>query len=111
MHPAKKGSLLATAEMDRIKTVLTSLTTMLQPNGKVHKFRFTDNLGLFKEPEILKSVNSCLGGTVRFSSPCLYLYPGCKAYFALVTTNEKQCHIFVAENDHDHISDKNKVSK
>ncbi len=61
--------------MNGIKTVLTSLTTMIQPDGKPHCVRMSNTLGIFRNPE-LKSLSS----VIQASSPPLCIYPGFKIY-------------------------------
>ncbi len=59
--------------MNGIRTVLTSLTTMIQPDGKPYCVHISNKLGIFREESELK-------GIIQASSPPLCIYPGFKIY-------------------------------
>ncbi len=61
--------------MNGIRTILTSLTTMIQPDGKPHCVHISNKLGIFRESE-LKDIH----GIIQVSSPPLCIYPGFKIY-------------------------------
>ncbi len=61
--------------MNGIRTILTSLTAMIQPDGKPHCVHMSNKLGIFRDPE-LKSFSNIL----QVSSPPLCIYPGFKIY-------------------------------
>ncbi len=61
--------------MDGITTILTSLTTMIQPDCRAYFVHMSNKLGIFRDPE-LKSFSNIL----RASSPPLCIYPGFKIY-------------------------------
>ncbi len=61
--------------MDGIRTVLTSLTSMMQPDCRAYCVHMSNILGLFTDPE-LKSFSNIL----RASSPPLCILPGFKIY-------------------------------
>ncbi len=63
--------------MDGIRTVLTSLTSMIQPDCRAYCVHMSNILGLFRDPE-LKSFSNIL----RASSPPLCILPGFKIYLA-----------------------------
>ena len=65
-----RRSMLATAEADRIRSTLTSLTTMLKPGDTTYKFRLLDQ-PIFPEQEIMEVISKdFLPG---FASPCFYV--------------------------------------
>ncbi len=67
-----------TKPMNGMKTILTSLTTMIQPDGKTHCVHITDKLGLFEDPE--KSLRNT---SIIASSPPLCVYPGFIIYLGV----------------------------
>ena len=71
------------AEMNRIRSTLTSLTTVLRPDGKMYQFRLIDQ-PVFLEQELPQQLQNQV--SFSHSSPCLnVLCQGykCRAYFML----------------------------
>ncbi len=66
-----------TAPTDGIRTMLTSLTTMIQPDGKPHCVHMSNKLGIFRH-QTIKFFSSILCA----SSPPLCIYPGFKICLA-----------------------------
>ncbi len=67
--------------MDGIRTILTSLTSMIQPDGKTHCIYMSNKLGIFRDSE-LGNLPSFLSSLLQASSPALCIYPGFKIYLA-----------------------------
>ncbi|XP_064389728.1 TNF receptor-associated factor 5-like [Halichondria panicea] len=63
--------------MDGIKTILTSLTTMIQPDGKTRCVHMSNKLGIFRDPQLKE-----LSSIIQASSPPLCIYPGFNIYLA-----------------------------
>ena len=59
-----------------IRTILTSLTTMIQPDGiKAHCVHMSNKQGIFREPELEEYYD-----ILQASSPALCIYPGFRIY-------------------------------
>ncbi len=79
--------------MDGIRTVLTSLTSMIQPDGKTHCVHMSNKLGMFRDPE-LKSFSN---GNLRASSPPLCIYPGFNIYLAFGNDSYRKIFLLLLE--------------
>ncbi|XP_064389742.1 TNF receptor-associated factor 5-like [Halichondria panicea] len=60
--------------MDGIKTILTSLTSMIRADGKTHCVHMSNKLGIFRDPELTEY------RMLQASSPPLCIYPGFKIF-------------------------------
>ena len=61
-----------------IRTILTSLTTMIQPDDiKAHCVHMSNKQGIFREPELEEYYD-----ILQASSPALCIYPGFRIYLA-----------------------------
>ncbi len=66
---------MAPQSIASIQTTLTSLTTMIQPDGKVHTVHVSKELGMCRESE-----HNDLSALTTASSPLLWIHPGLKVY-------------------------------
>ncbi|XP_064389745.1 TNF receptor-associated factor 5-like [Halichondria panicea] len=81
-----------TKPMNGIRTILTSLTTMIQPDGKTHCAHISNKLGLFRDPEL-----KVFSSFTQASSPALYIHPGFNIYFAFSNDSYRKLFLLLLE--------------
>ncbi len=69
---------MAPQSIASIQTTLTSLTTMIQPDGKVHTVHISKELGVCRESE-----QNELSPIMTASSPLLWVHPGFRIYLCV----------------------------